>query len=200
MTAGLLALPLIALAEWRRSELLRLARWLNLARLPVLVERQILKAASWGPYLAIREALRPHLPYLGGLALLTLLASLPLLQFKVMSGHDALVYLPRAVEFYRGLSAWQLFPRWAPDLSAGYGQPLFNFTPPFFYYLSAFFHVLGFIILISYLRVFYSVPHLCQTQNASPVPLAGHPICILSVQRYNFLHWPVFSSSRGAKT
>ena len=144
LIVGLLALPLVALAEWRRQELIRLARWLNLARLPVLVERQILKAASWRPYLLAREALMPHLPYLGGLALLTLLAGLPLFQFKVMSGHDALVYLPRAVEFYEGLRAGQLFPRWAPDLSAGYGQPLFNFNPPLFYYLSAFFHLLGF--------------------------------------------------------
>jgi len=143
LIVGLLALSLIALAEWRREELARLTGPLNLGRLSALVGRSALKAASWGPYLAARERLIPHLPYLGGLALMALLAGLPLFQFKIMSGHDALVYLPRAVEFYEGLKAGQLFPRWAPDLSAGYGQPLF-FNPPLFYYLSAFFHVLGF--------------------------------------------------------
>jgi hypothetical protein len=146
---GLLALPLIAVAEWRREALAGLTRRLNLARWPVLVERKLLRTTPWGPYLAVKERLAPHLPYLGGLALLTLLAGLPLFQFKIMSGHDALEYLPRAVEFYEGLRAGQLFPRWAPDLSAGYGQSFFNFNPPLFYYVSAFFHALGFSFVAS---------------------------------------------------
>ncbi len=95
------------------------------------------------PHLAVIGSVRHHLPYLGGLLLLTLLAGLPLFQFKIMSGHDAHEYLPRTIEFYQGLSAGQLFPRWAPDLNAGYGEPFFNFNPPLFYYLSAIFHVLG---------------------------------------------------------
>ncbi|TEU19093.1 MAG: hypothetical protein E3J21_04590 [Anaerolineales bacterium] len=144
LIVGLLALPLIALAEWRRQELIRLARWLRLARLPAFVRRRVLEVTSWGRYLAARERLNPHLPYLGGLALMTLLAGLPLFQFKIIGGHDALAYLPRTVEFYEGLRAGQLFPRWAPDLGAGYGQPFFNFNPPLFYYVSAFFHLLGF--------------------------------------------------------
>jgi hypothetical protein len=84
------------------------------------------------------------LPYLGGLLLLTLLAGLPLFHFKIMSGHDAHEYLPRAVEFYQGLSTGQLIPRWAPDLNAGYGEPFFNFNPPLIYYLSAIWHAMGF--------------------------------------------------------
>ena len=95
------------------------------------------------PQLAAIDSLRHHLPYLGGLLLLTLLAGLPLFQFKIMSGHDAHEYLPRAVEFYQALSAGQLFPRWAPDLNAGYGEPFFNFNPPLIYYLSAISHVMG---------------------------------------------------------
>jgi len=135
---GLLALPLIAIAEWRRENLEKLAKQLNLGRIPASVGYAIPQ------HFVFRSELSAHLPYLGGLALLTLLAGLPLFQFKIMSGHDALGYLPRAIEFYRGLNAGQLFPRWAPDLSGGYGQPFFNFNPPLFYYLSAFFHVLGF--------------------------------------------------------
>ena len=61
-----------------------------------------------------------------------------------MSGHDSLEYLPRTVEFYTGLQGGQWFPRWAPDLSAGYGQPFFSFNPPLHYYASALFHFLGF--------------------------------------------------------
>jgi hypothetical protein len=141
---GLLALPLIALAQWRREELARRIRPLRLGRISALARRKVLNVTSWGPFLVAGERLAPHLPYLAGLALMALLAGLPLFQFKVMSGHDALEYLPRAVEFARGLEAGQLFPRWAPDLSAGFGQPFFNFNPPLFYYLSALFHGLGF--------------------------------------------------------
>jgi hypothetical protein len=135
LLVGLLALPLIALAERRREEL---ARW---------VGRLI--PAHWpglrvGKSLLAGERLTPHLPFLGMLLLMTLLAGLPLFQFKIMKGHDALEYLPRAVEFYEGLKAGQLFPRWAPDLSAGYGQPFFSFNPPLFYYVAALFRFFGF--------------------------------------------------------
>ncbi|HSR29389.1 MAG TPA: YfhO family protein [Anaerolineae bacterium] len=141
--AGLLLLALIALGEWRREGL---ARWLR--RLPTVEARSSLKQgahrlAGVPAIHAVRASLAPHLPYLGLLALFTLLAGLSLFQFKIMSGHDALEYLPRATEFYEGLRAGQLFPRWAPDLSGGYGQPFFNFNPPLFYYVSALFYALG---------------------------------------------------------
>jgi hypothetical protein len=138
---GLLLLALLALVEWRREAL---AGWLGERAPGRALERGAHRIASWRPHVAIGAGLRRHLPYLGGLALLTLLAGLPLLQFQIMGGHDALEYLPRAAEFYEGLRAGQWFPRWAPDLSGGYGQPFFSFNPPLFYYASAFFHVLGF--------------------------------------------------------
>jgi hypothetical protein len=99
--------------------------------------------ASWPAVSVMRVGLRPHLPYLALLGLFTLLAGLSLLQLQIMDGHDALIYLPRATEFYQGLQAGQVLPRWAPDLSNGYGQPHFNFRPPLFYYVSALFHALG---------------------------------------------------------
>lgn len=141
---GLCALPLIALAERRVDRLGRLVGWPAPWRILAPGGRAARRVASWRLYLSARRRLAPHLPYLGGLTLLALLAGLPLFQFKVMSGHDALEYLPRNVEFYEGLRAGQLLPRWAPDLNAGYGEPFFNFNPPGIYYLSAFFHGLGF--------------------------------------------------------
>ena len=84
-----------------------------------------------------------------GILALTVLASLPLFQFKLMTGHDSYAYLPRVVEFYQGLKAGELFPRWAPDLGGGYGYPIFNFVPPLFYYVSALFHFLGMPIIAS---------------------------------------------------
>lgn len=84
-----------------------------------------------------------HLPFLGLLGVAIVLAGLPLLSLDALDGHDSLAYLPRNVEFWEGLKAGQIFPRWAPDLGAGYGEPTFNFNPPAFYYLSAFFHAFG---------------------------------------------------------
>jgi hypothetical protein len=102
------------------------------------------RARSWAGSRAIPHWLSPHLGPIGVVTLLALLAGLPLFQFKVMRGHDALEYLPRTIEFQRALSAGQLLPRWAPDLSGGYGQPFFNFNPPLFYYAATAFHALGF--------------------------------------------------------
>jgi hypothetical protein len=146
MLVGLLTLLLIGVVEWRHQEAGWLARPLGVEvqRLGDLLGRSASQVASWAPYTAVRERLRPHLPYLGVLVLMTLLAGLPLFQFQIMKGHDALEYLPRQVEFYQGLAAGQLFPRWATDLSGGHGQPFFSFNPPIFYYVAALFRALGF--------------------------------------------------------
>jgi hypothetical protein len=149
--AGLLALPLIALAEKRRQALTGWLGRLRLERVMAPVQgaaaargARAAAVAAWKPFAAARERLRPHLAYLAVLLVFTLLAGMPLFQFKIMSGHDALEYLPRAAEFYAGLQAGQWFPRWAPDLSFGYGQPFFSFNPPLFYILCAFLHAAGF--------------------------------------------------------
>ena len=90
-----------------------------------------------------RVRISPRLAHVGGVALATLLSGLPLLQLKLMSGHDRFEYLPRDVEFFRALTNGQLIPRWAPEFGAGHGEPFFSFNPPLFYYLSAVFHALG---------------------------------------------------------
>ena len=97
-----------------------------------------------GPINAIKQGLRPHLPYLAVLGLVTFLAGLPLFEFKLMVGHDSVPYFLRAIEFYEGLRFGNLFPRWAADFAYGFGEPTFNFTPPVVLYFIAFFHVMGF--------------------------------------------------------
>ncbi len=87
--------------------------------------------------------------WIAGVVAMALLAALPTLQLRQMGGHEALQYLPRAVEFYRNLAEGQLIPRWAPDLSQGYGQPIFLFDPPLVYYAAAAFHALGISMVIS---------------------------------------------------
>ncbi len=98
---------------------------------------------------AVAAWLDAHARFLGAVFVLTLLAGLPLFQFKEMAGHDSLAYLPRFVEFWQNLKHGIIVPRWAPDLGAGYGEPTFNFNPPLLYYLGCFFHALGFTFIAS---------------------------------------------------
>ncbi len=146
---GIVILGFTAVAERRRG----------------LIERQIARLMSSGPATTVKgwieeeressepipwvRSLQAHAPYLAVVAGLALLAGLPLLQFKLMGGHDSLEYLPRSEEFYKLLSFGHWFPRWAPDLSGGRGQPFFNFNPPLIYYLIAVFHFVGFSFIAS---------------------------------------------------
>ncbi len=79
-----------------------------------------------------------------GLLLLALPVSMPLFTGSVIYGHDAFCYFPRLVEVHQNLVHGVLLPRWAPDLGRGYGQPLFVFHPPFFYWLAEIWHLTGF--------------------------------------------------------
>ena len=117
----------------------RFARWPAATALASAAERSVAqpRPAAWaGPFVG-------HLPYLGGVLLTALIAGFPLFQFKLLRGHDDFVHIVRIVEFDRVLRAGQLFPRWAPDLSAGFGQPALGLYPPFFYYLASLIHTLG---------------------------------------------------------
>src|SRR5262249_44574807 len=79
----------------------------------------------------------------------SLVASLPLLQERVLSGHDSFKYPLRVAAFYRSLAEGNLFPRWSQDLAAGYGEPAFNFIPPLNNYLSSGLHRFGFSFINS---------------------------------------------------
>jgi hypothetical protein len=80
---------------------------------------------------------------LSGVAAAALLVGLPTIGGRLMSGHDSLVYLPRNVEFFEVLQGGTWFPRWAPDLGFGHGEPTFNFNPPLINYVSSLFHGMG---------------------------------------------------------
>jgi hypothetical protein len=146
---GLIVLFTIGFIERPRQVLKR-----ELSRIPInhihsWLQHSGSRIAGWYQSAAFAGILRIHLPYIGILMIFILLAGLPLFQLKIMSGHDSLEYLPRVVEFFENLKNGQLLPRWAPDLSAGYGQPLFIFNPPMYYYLSSIFHAIGFNLINS---------------------------------------------------
>ena len=144
---GILTLAGTVVVDRKRKDIDRGIGWLE-KRGPLVTARawaserfNIVRGTSFA------AGLSRHLPYLGLVGGLAVLASLPLFQLKLMWGHDAAEYLPRNEEFYKVLSSGNLLPRWAPDLSAGRGEPFFAFNPPLIYYMSAFFHWLGFTFI-----------------------------------------------------
>lgn len=55
----------------------------------------------------------------------------------------------RLFELHKSLQALHIPPRITPDLGFGYGYPLFNFYPPFVYYVAEVFVLLGFSFISS---------------------------------------------------
>lgn len=143
---GLVALGLAVVLEWQRR---RWQGWLQ--RLAAPLGRAQAGLAAVRAHIAgeIAAHWEEEWKWVAVVALFALLAGLPTLQLRQMSGHDALEYLPRAVEFYRGLAEGHLWPGWAPDLSGGYGQPFFLFNPPVIYFLAALFHALGSSLVVA---------------------------------------------------
>ncbi len=70
------------------------------------------------------------------LALLGLPLYFGLFSEHIVGGHDAASGLIRAICMDKYLGDGQILPRWLPDVNFGFGSPMFNFYPPFFYFLS----------------------------------------------------------------
>lgn len=85
---------------------------------------------------AVPAQARQRLALAAGLGALALPVCLPLATNQLLLGHDAYEYLPRLVEFHENIRHGILMPRWAADLSLGYGQPFFVYNPPVLYYLA----------------------------------------------------------------
>jgi hypothetical protein len=87
--------------------------------------------------------------------LLTIFAVAPLFQPGFFWGaHDARHSVYFLYEFDRSIQDGILYPRWSPDITFGYGYPLFNIYGPLAFYLSEFFHLLGMDLLWSIKMVF----------------------------------------------
>ncbi len=67
----------------------------------------------------------------------------PLVKGPMFASADGLLHLHRLVEFDQSIRAGILYPRWAPDLLGGYGEPLFIFYAPVLYYVAEAFHLVG---------------------------------------------------------
>lgn len=67
----------------------------------------------------------------------------PLMNYHPEYTHDGLFHLYRFLELDLCLRQGWLFPRWAPHLVQGYGEPVFNFYAPLAYYVIELIHLVG---------------------------------------------------------
>ncbi len=93
--------------------------------------------------------------YLVLVVLLTVFVIGPLFQPGFFWGaHDARHSVYFLYEFDRSIQEGILYPRWSPDITFGYGYPLFNIYSPLAFYLGEAFHLLGLDLLWSIKMVF----------------------------------------------
>jgi len=82
--------------------------------------------------------------YAVALAVVSLVALGPMFQPGYFWGaHDARHAVYFTFEFDRVFRDGVLYPRWFPDMTYGYGYPLFNIYGPLAFYVGEFFHLLG---------------------------------------------------------
>src|ERR687886_406288 len=94
-------------------------------------------------------------PYAVMLAALSLLALGPMLQPGYFWGaHDARHSVYFLFEFDRVFQDGVWYPRWFPDMTYGYGYPLFNIYGPLAFYVGELFHLLGTYFVTSEKLVF----------------------------------------------
>lgn len=129
--AALLLLGLLAFAAFVRGERRGTLDTLE-ARLEAALDRLALATRTLTPR-----------PALAATLLLGLLASAPYVRSTLLLGHDALEYPTRLAELHEVLRQGVLLPVWAPDLGAGFGQPMFGFVPPLLLYVAEVPHLLG---------------------------------------------------------
>ena len=92
------------------------------------------------------------------LLLLGLFAMRTFLGPDFYDGHDSQAHIVRLWQFDKDIKAGQIPPRWAPDLYAGRGYPVFIFAYPLPYFVAEGFHLFGFDQIFCNLAIYFR-PH-----------------------------------------
>ncbi|MEX2007749.1 MAG: 6-pyruvoyl-tetrahydropterin synthase-related protein [Candidatus Levyibacteriota bacterium] len=87
-----------------------------------------------------------------------LVAGFALLHKGLIPTHDGEFHVIRFYEFSRAFFDGDFYPRWASDLNAGYGVPLFNYVYPLPNYFALLIHAFGFSFIESFkIQMFLSL-------------------------------------------
>lgn len=87
------------------------------------------------------------------LVIITVPAYFSLLNGSYFSMHDD-QHIARLYLLDQGIRQGNIYPRWVGGLGFGYGYPLYNFYPPFIYYIAEAFHLIGLSYIWSIKLVF----------------------------------------------
>ncbi len=83
------------------------------------------------------------------LILISLLPLISILRKGTYESGDLTIHAGFAMSFYESLKDGNFIPRWSSQIIYGYGYPLFIFVYPLPYYLTSFFHFIGFSFISS---------------------------------------------------
>jgi hypothetical protein len=84
------------------------------------------------------------------ISVISFFAVWPLFLPEIYGTHDGISHLVRLSQFIKAFSDGQYLVRWLPDMTAGYGLPVFVIYPLLPYYVGTFFSLLGFSLAASY--------------------------------------------------
>jgi hypothetical protein len=101
--------------------------------------------------------------------------------------HDIWLNFDQMRDFYQGLAAGELYPRWEEDTNYGFGAPTTCFYPPGFYYLTSLlyplFHDWTWVLLAAHLLVMvaaaaavYLLARRCMSRAASAVAMIAYAL------------------------
>lgn len=111
-----------------------------------------------------QKLISKYLPRSGKLRLwfLILILSIPAVRYLFVKGYFGVsddLHIGWLFEMDRVVKSLQFPPRYVPDLSFGFGYPLFTFVYPFPFYVAEIFHLIGFSLVNSVKLVFgLSIP------------------------------------------
>ena len=106
---------------------------------------------------------------------------------RMPNTHDIWLNFDQMRDFYQGLSAGEIYPRWEEDTNYGFGAPTMCFYPPGFYYLTslvyALFHNWTWVLLGVHLLLMvvssaaaYLLARRCMSRGASAVVMIAYAL------------------------
>jgi hypothetical protein len=109
------------------------------------------------------------------------------LDLRMPDTHDMFLHFDQMRDFYQGLAAGELYPRWEEDTNYGFGAPTTCFYPPGVYYLTALLYLLlhdwtrvllcaHLVIMVASAAAIYLLARRCMSRAAAAVAMTAYVI------------------------